>query len=243
MLPLVIVGHFLKNFYRFLIQAFQRCPHWPCPTRWCLLQRRCSTTGRMVSRNGVLQGAQGATWWTEDDFCTPGCMQSMSSQVLRRKNGSETPCGWSVKSCTAITSRSFLWLHVLPNVFLPLPLRCFYLCILFQLISIFLYLHFANHYWRMIDITWLRPQASSPDAAVILIWNTGTNTLLQKLSTHSSTVTQLSFSRHGNHLLSVSKDRTWSLFGLRGVEAEARGVTREWSRFVYGASFVQKTRR
>lgn len=55
-------------------------------------------------------------------------------------------------------------------------------------------------------------KAQKPEHAGIFIWSLSRNCLLQRLSSHNLTVTQLSFSPDDNYLLSVSRDRKWSLF-------------------------------
>lgn len=51
---------------------------------------------------------------------------------------------------------------------------------------------------------------------VLFFRNAKTWLQIQKLPSHQLTVTQMSFSPDGSHLLSVSRDRRWSLFAVRG---------------------------
>ncbi|CAH1788294.1 unnamed protein product [Owenia fusiformis] len=55
-------------------------------------------------------------------------------------------------------------------------------------------------------------KASKPEYASILLWDVSTWRQIFKLESHTLTITQLAFSHKGNQLLSVSRDRTWSLF-------------------------------
>ncbi|XP_070499116.1 elongator complex protein 2 [Chironomus tepperi] len=55
-------------------------------------------------------------------------------------------------------------------------------------------------------------KATTLEHAEILLWNTSTWKIIQRLRSHKLTVTQLKFSSDGNKLLSVSRDRRWSLF-------------------------------
>ncbi|XP_005184039.1 elongator complex protein 2 [Musca domestica] len=77
--------------------------------------------------------------------------------------------------------------------------------------------------------------ASSPDASLlassckstnaehaqIILWNTTNWKQIQKLPSHQLTVTQMRFSPNGQYLLSVSRDRRWSLFE-RSVSSEEK---------------------
>ncbi|XP_030381298.1 probable elongator complex protein 2 [Scaptodrosophila lebanonensis] len=55
-------------------------------------------------------------------------------------------------------------------------------------------------------------RATNAEHAQIILWNTQNWKQLQKLGCHQLTVTQLSFSPDARYLLSVSRDRRWSIF-------------------------------
>uniref|UniRef100_A0A673CNS1 Elongator complex protein 2 n=1 Tax=Sphaeramia orbicularis TaxID=375764 RepID=A0A673CNS1_9TELE len=55
-------------------------------------------------------------------------------------------------------------------------------------------------------------KASKAEHASILLWSTSTWRQLQTLPYHTLTVTQMAFSPDAQHLLAVSRDRTWSLW-------------------------------
>lgn len=55
-------------------------------------------------------------------------------------------------------------------------------------------------------------KATTLEHAEIILWNISTWKVVQRLRTHKLTVTQMKFSRDSKRLLSVSRDRRWSLF-------------------------------
>ncbi|KAJ8725359.1 hypothetical protein PYW08_003542 [Mythimna loreyi] len=55
-------------------------------------------------------------------------------------------------------------------------------------------------------------KATTAEHAAVLIWDTSTWQEIQKLISHQLTVTQLAFSPDSQHLVSVSRDRRWTLF-------------------------------
>lgn len=55
-------------------------------------------------------------------------------------------------------------------------------------------------------------KATVQQHAEIILWDTTKWKIVQKLSSHKLTVTQMKFSPDNTHLLSVSRDRRWSLF-------------------------------
>ncbi|CAD5119082.1 DgyrCDS7727 [Dimorphilus gyrociliatus] len=55
-------------------------------------------------------------------------------------------------------------------------------------------------------------KAAKAEHASVILWNTSNWEIFQKLSYHNLTVTDISFSHDGQHILLVSRDRTWSLF-------------------------------
>ncbi|XP_023297424.2 probable elongator complex protein 2 [Lucilia cuprina] len=63
-------------------------------------------------------------------------------------------------------------------------------------------------------------KSSNAEHAQIILWNTATWKQIQKLSGHQLTVTQMSFSPNGEYLLSVSRDRRWSLFKRQPLEKD-----------------------
>ncbi|KDR08420.1 probable elongator complex protein 2 [Zootermopsis nevadensis] len=65
-------------------------------------------------------------------------------------------------------------------------------------------------------------KATTVEHATIIIWDTSTWKQIQKLVSHQLTVTQMAFSPDDRFLLSVSRDRRWSLFQLKVPELESK---------------------
>lgn len=64
-------------------------------------------------------------------------------------------------------------------------------------------------------------RATNEEHAQVILWNTATWKHIQKLTSHQLTVTQLKFSPDNQRLLSVSRDRRWSLFENKLTETSA----------------------
>jgi elongator complex protein 2 len=62
-------------------------------------------------------------------------------------------------------------------------------------------------------------KATSVEHAEIILWNTSTWKVHQRLRSHKLTVTQMKFSHDGKRLLSVSRDRRFSLFERSDVNS------------------------
>lgn len=62
-------------------------------------------------------------------------------------------------------------------------------------------------------------KSTTAEHAAVLLWDTSNWTLLQKLYSHTLTVVQLAFSPDSQYLLSVSRDRRWSLFARKDNES------------------------
>ncbi|XP_073239641.1 elongator complex protein 2-like [Porites lutea] len=72
-------------------------------------------------------------------------------------------------------------------------------------------------------------KASKPEHAALILWDTATWRQLCSLSSHTLTVTQIAFDHSGHRLLSVSRDRCWSVFKRKDESEEGplfRLVTR-----------------
>jgi elongator complex protein 2 len=81
-------------------------------------------------------------------------------------------------------------------------------------------------------------RASSIDHAVIRVYETKEwREICAPLRAHSLTVTNLQWSPDGRYLLSVGRDRTWSVFELNGVEFTAT-TSKGHSRMILGCSWA-----
>lgn len=63
-------------------------------------------------------------------------------------------------------------------------------------------------------------KATTIEHAEIILWNTKTWKIYQRLRSHKLTVTQMKFSSCGKKLLAVSRDRRWSLFENNSTNSE-----------------------
>lgn len=68
-------------------------------------------------------------------------------------------------------------------------------------------------------------KSTSPEHAAIILWDSKTWYQTQKLLAHQLTVTQLAFSPDDNYLLSVSRDRRWTLFAMKNGQYELLTVS------------------
>ncbi|CAH1104108.1 unnamed protein product [Psylliodes chrysocephalus] len=84
-------------------------------------------------------------------------------------------------------------------------------------------------------------KSSKPEHAAVLLWDTSNWKLVQKLMSHTLTVVQLQFSPDNKHLLSVSRDRRWSLFTKQDdqfqLEATTDKNTAVHSRIIWSCSW------
>lgn len=64
-------------------------------------------------------------------------------------------------------------------------------------------------------------KATTIEHAEIILWDTTTWKILQRLQSHKLTVTQMKFSSDGNRLLSVSRDRRWTMFENKPTDSIA----------------------
>ncbi|CAF1469362.1 unnamed protein product [Adineta steineri] len=65
-------------------------------------------------------------------------------------------------------------------------------------------------------------KASHQNDAAIILWNTNTWKIIVRLAVHQLTVVRMVFSNDGRYLLSVSRDRSWSLFEIDETNFQAR---------------------
>lgn len=64
-------------------------------------------------------------------------------------------------------------------------------------------------------------KATTFEHSEIILWNTSSWKVHQRLRSHKLTVTQMKFSSDGNRLLSVSRDRRWTMFENKSKDDEA----------------------
>lgn len=60
-------------------------------------------------------------------------------------------------------------------------------------------------------------KATTLEHSEIILWNTNTFKIIQRLLSHKLTVTQMKFSSDGNRLLSVGRDRRWTMFENKAI--------------------------
>jgi elongator complex protein 2 len=63
-------------------------------------------------------------------------------------------------------------------------------------------------------------KSTSIEHSEIILWDTNNWKILQRLRSHKLTVTQMKFSSDGRRLLSVSRDRRWTMFENKGINDE-----------------------
>ncbi|KAL6267146.1 hypothetical protein P5V15_000225 [Pogonomyrmex californicus] len=86
-------------------------------------------------------------------------------------------------------------------------------------------------------------KSNNKEHAAILLWDTNTWMEIQNLVYHHLTVTQMEFSPDGKYLLSVSRDRNWSLFknidGYHKLIAASSNDDNPHSRIIWCCSWTQ----
>ena len=154
------------------------------------------------------------------------CEQSLQLRIISFR----TLCGQRHRSCTAMVMRSSVWpavqtedtLHLLArSTFHSIP-EWHTTHVLFPFYStIPTYPHSVPpspptpilfHHPHLSPFLIPLFQASKTEHASIRVWSTDTWRQVTLLTHHTLTVTQLTFSHSGTHLLAVSRDRGWSLW-------------------------------
>nr|XP_012220137.1 PREDICTED: probable elongator complex protein 2 [Linepithema humile] len=89
-------------------------------------------------------------------------------------------------------------------------------------------------------------KSTSVEHSAIILWSTDTWSQVQKLVSHQLTVTQMEFSPNGKYLLSVSRDRRWSLFKDEGGSYTLVAVSSKkdspHSRIIWCCAWTQNSR-
>lgn len=65
-------------------------------------------------------------------------------------------------------------------------------------------------------------KASKPEHAALILWDTSTWRQICSLPSHALTVTQIAFDHSGQRLLSVSRDRCWSVFKRKAKDEKGQ---------------------